>query len=109
MWKRTDFAFGAKHIHHLLLVYFGSVDLSFLDMCASVVLPHPVIIKDHFSHQHHQLMQILPLLQHEVPGVAGHWHKHIHVLSRLKDEEEEEESSEILSLNKIYNQTNSNS
>lgn len=50
-------------------------------------------------------MQILPLLQHEVPRVAGHRNKHVHVLSRLKDEEEEEEegSSEILSLNKTYN------
>lgn len=79
-----------KHIHHLLLVYFGSVDLSFLDVCGGVGLPRLVIIEDHLSHQHHQLVQILPLLKHKVTRVAGHWHKHINALTRLKDKEEEE-------------------
>lgn len=86
-----------KHIHHLLLVYFGSVDLSFLDVCGGVGLPRLVIIEDHLSHQHHQLVQILPLLQHKVTRVAGHWHKHINALTRLKDKEEENEVNEAAS------------
>lgn len=78
---------------NLLLVYFGSVDLSFLDACNCVGLTRLVIIENHLPHQHHQLMQVLPWLQHKVTRVAGHWHKHIHILTRLKEEEEENEVS----------------
>lgn len=76
-----------QHINHLLLVYFGSVDLSFLDACGCVGLTRLVIIEDHLPHQHHQLMQVLPWLQHKVTRVAGPWHKHIDTLTRLKDED----------------------
>lgn len=41
---------------NLLLVYFGSVDLSFLDACNCVGLTRLVIIENHLPHQHHQLM-----------------------------------------------------
>lgn len=80
-----------RYINHLLLVYFGSVDLSFLNVRGCVGLPRLVIVEDHLPHQHHQLMQVLPRLQHKVTRVAGHWHKHIHILTRLKEEEEENE------------------
>lgn len=78
-----------QHINHLLLVYFGSVDLSFLNVCGCGGLQRLVIEEDHLPHQHHQLMQVLPRLQHKVTRVAGCWHKHIHILTRLKEEKKE--------------------
>lgn len=82
--SHDNICFRCKHINHLLLVYSGSVDLSFLNVNGCTGLPRTVIIEDHLPHQHHQLMQILPQLQHKVSRVAGHWHKHIHILTRLK-------------------------
>ena len=73
----------------LLLVYFGSVDVSFLNVFGCGGLQHLVIVEHHLPHQHHQLMQVLPLLQHKVTRVAGSWHKHIYILTRLKVEEKE--------------------
>ena len=69
-------------LNHLLLVYFGSVDLSLLNLCNCDGLL--VIVEHHLPHQHHQFMQVLPWLQHKVTRVAGRWHKHIHILTRLK-------------------------
>lgn len=89
---RTSTVYTNTHTHHLLLVYLGSADLSLLDVWGRVGLPCLVIIEDHLAHQHHQLMQVLPQLQHKVTRVAGHWHKHIHILTRLKGDREEKEA-----------------
>lgn len=79
-------------VYDLLLVYFGSVHLSFLDAHSSAGILCLVVVKNHFSHQHHQLMQILPELDHKVSGVACHWHKNIHILTRLEREEDDGEA-----------------
>lgn len=76
-----------KPINHLLLVYFPSVDLSFLDALGRVGVQRLVIIEHHLPHQHHQFMQVLPWLQHKVTRVTCNWDEHIHVLTRLKEKQ----------------------
>lgn len=73
----------------LLFVYFGSIDVPFLDGGGWVGLPCLVVIKHHLPHQHHQLMQVMPSLQHKVTRVACHWYEHIYILTRLKEEDKE--------------------
>ncbi|MEQ2188337.1 hypothetical protein GOODEAATRI_013899 [Goodea atripinnis] len=46
--------------------------MSFLDVCCCACISALVIEKDHFSHQHHQLMEVLPRLYHKVTWVASH-------------------------------------
>lgn len=69
---------------YLLLVKFGSVDVSFLDVHYRARISALVVVKDHFSPQHLKFMEVLPRLYHKVTRVASHRHKDIHVLTRLK-------------------------
>lgn len=72
--------------HHLLFAHFCSVHLSFLDANGAAIFPLPGIIKEHVSHQDCQFMHIQPGLQHKVTRVICQGHKHIHVLTNLRQE-----------------------
>ena len=70
----------------LLVVYFGGVDMLFVEQWDGGGGLALVVVQHHLPHQHHQLVQVLPGLHHKVAGVTRDRDEHIHVLTRLEGE-----------------------
>lgn len=65
-----------------LVLHFSHINLILFD--AEWFLLGFIVVQDHLSHQHHQLIHIPPRLQHKVAWMTRHRHVHVQVTSWKK-------------------------